>query len=153
MDLKVNEFIVKPTFKDVDMMNIVHHSCYAVWLEEARFNFVRRVFNITIKDMAVQKIYMPVVLINIKYLHHVSIDDCVHISTILKYNVAAYFSFYYILRLAGDPQTKIASASTKHVFTDDRLKLKISMPEFYERKFKEALHNYPSCIGIEEKKR
>src|SRR5262245_4216268 len=140
------ETVLRPRFEQTDMMGIVHHSQYWSWFEEARFRFVEDVLAVSLPEMVEQRVYMPVVEGRCRYLRRVTWTDTVAIETRMDRRVGPSFHFHYRARLAGS-DVLVATGATKHVFTDASLALKLSVPEFYRRRWAAAVLRHPAAFG------
>lgn len=145
-DTPANEVALRVRFDETDMMGIVHHSRYWSWFEEARFRFMERVLAVTVADLREQAVYMPVVDSRCRYLKSVTWSDALRVRVHMEAAVAARFQFYYDVRLAAPDGRRVALGTTRHVFTDAGLGLKLTVPEFYRAKWAAALARRPEAF-------
>ncbi|HYJ79549.1 MAG TPA: thioesterase family protein [Longimicrobiaceae bacterium] len=139
VELAPNEILVTPRFADVDMMRVLHHSRYWTWLEDARFHFLRTVLDVTPGEIEALDIYTPLVSSSASYRRAVRWGDTVIVAVRMELFEGAKFSFHHTVVDAVDRRTRIASATTMHVFTGLDLRLKPSVPPFYRDKLERAL--------------
>lgn len=145
IDTDAPEIVLRPRFEQTDMMGVIHHSQYLSWFEEARFRFMEEVLAVSIPEMIEQRVYMPVVDCRCRYLRSVSWADAVAIQTRMDRRIGPSFSFHHRARLAGSG-TEVAAGVTRHVFTDASLRLKLTVPEFYRRKWAAAALRHPEAF-------
>ena len=145
-DAPANEVALRVRFDETDMMGIVHHSRYWSWFEEARFRFMEGVLAVSVADLREQALYMPVVDSRCRYLRSVTWSDALRVRVHMEAAVAARFQFYYDVRLAGPHGQCVALGTTRHVFTDAGMGLKLTVPEFYRAKWATALARFPDAF-------
>lgn len=142
----INEITLRVRFDETDLMGIVHHSRYWSWFEEARFRFMERVLEVSTAELVAQAVYMPVVDSRCRYLRSVTWSDTLLVRAQMEGAVAAYFRFHYDARLGAADGPRVALGTTRHVFTDPQMGLKLTVPEFYRAKWAAALTRHPAAF-------
>lgn len=71
-------------YYETDKMEIVHHSNYIRWMEEARLDYMQQV-GLNYEDMEKNGIIMPVIEISCKYIFSVRFNEAVNIYTELLF--------------------------------------------------------------------
>lgn len=141
--VKRNETIIEPRFSEIDALGIVHHSRYIPWVEEANFNFVRNVLEISRKDLINMEMYNPIKKIEIDYKNHVGWDDKVLVECHMEYSQFAFFTMKNTLRSLVNAKKVFAEVQVKVLITDKNLRLKLMAPDFFTDKIAVAAQNYP----------
>lgn len=120
-------------YYETDRMNVIHHSNYIRWFEEARINFMQKV-GYPYDKMESIGIMLPVLSADCKYKNSVHFGDIVLIYTsISSFNGFKIEIQYKILNKKTNELN--AYGSTSHCFTDMNMKplrIKRSHPEIYE---------------------
>jgi acyl-CoA thioester hydrolase len=117
-------------FAETDLMGIVHHANYAVYLEAARVEWLRR-RGMTYADWAARGLHLPVVDITIRYRSPARFDDELDVETTLGELRAATVRFDYRILRAIDG-TLCAEGSTRLARVDDRHLVRRFSPEIVE---------------------
>lgn len=101
-------------FVECDSMNIVHHSNYFVWLENARFEMLDKI-GITVSELEGEGLLFPVIEVYGKYIRSAKFQDILEVETTLKLqeNDVAILQFDYVIRNKMNGK-KIFKAYTKH---------------------------------------
>jgi acyl-CoA thioester hydrolase len=126
--LLLNQLYVVPRFVEVDLMKVVHHSKYLIWFEESRFNFLKNVLDISIKELQELELFMPVIDCCTKYKRPVLWDMPVIVDTKLEISKKASFNFFYTIIGYNDKKV-YAEGKTTHVFIDHKFNLKLNTPK------------------------
>jgi len=113
-----NKLVVR--YDEVDMMGFVYHGNYAKYYHLSRTGLLRKI-GINDKTLESQKIIMPVIEINIKYIKPVFYDEEVRIVTQLETVSGAKLKFDHLIY---NQKNKIVNkANSTLVFVDsDTLK-------------------------------
>ncbi|WP_051947388.1 thioesterase family protein [Muricauda sp. MAR_2010_75] len=144
----LNEIIIKPRFCEVDALQIVHHSRFVQWIEEANFNFMDHVLGISKKELVETDMFNPIKSIELQYKNHVNWVDTVRVKSYMHYNQFAMFTMVNVLECAKNPNKVFAHAKVKMVITDKSLKLKILAPDFLINRIKAAEKANPSYFCL-----
>lgn len=96
-------------------MGYVHHTNYALYMEEARMDLFY-VNGIDIQEMEKEGIILPVVEIKIRYLSPLHFGDTIIIHTTLESKMKARLLFRY--RIINQHKKLIARAQTSLVLAD-----------------------------------
>lgn len=113
----MNEYIHKTQYYETDQMQIVHHSNYIRWFEEARSSYLERV-GFGYDRMEKEGIMCPVIDVRCKYKSMVRFPDEVRIqSWISSYN-GVKLTIEYVVR---DKDTDVirARGQTLHCFISE----------------------------------
>ena len=140
---EVNEILIKPRFCEIDSLLIVHHSRFIPWIEEANFNFVEQVLNISRKQLFEIDLYNPIHKLELTYKNHVKWDDELVVKTVMEYNQFALFTMHNTISCRKNPSKIFATAKVCLLIANKELKLKMLMPDFYLSKIKQAETIYP----------
>ena len=129
----------KVNYYETDRMNIVHHSNYIRFLEEARCAWLEHL-NMPFSLLEEKGITIPVLGVNCKYKYHVTFGDTIIIKLFeKKYNGVRLTMGYEVTE--KETGKLVLTAETEHCFTNKDLRpvnLKKAEPEFSE-KFKKIL--------------
>ena len=137
MEVKILEktFVYErsPFYYETDRMNVIHHSNYIRWFEEARINFMEKA-GYPYDKMESAGIMLPVLSADCNYKNSIHFGDTVLIHTaISKFNGFKMELQYKIINKITDELH--AFGSTSHCFTDINLKpvrIKKTHPEIYK---------------------
>jgi acyl-CoA thioester hydrolase len=98
-------------FAETDLMGIVHHGNYPLYMELARVEWLRR-RGLTYAEWAARGLHLPVVDLSIRYRAPARFDDELDVETTLAEIRAATVRFeYQIVRVAD--RTRCAEGSTR----------------------------------------
>jgi acyl-CoA thioester hydrolase len=98
-------------FVETDLMGIVHHGNYVLYMEVARIEWLRR-RGLTYADWAERGLHLPVVDLSMRYRAPARFDDELDVETTLVEIRAATVRFdYQIVRVADG--TRCAEGSTR----------------------------------------
>lgn len=110
-----HSFAIGIRYGETDQMGYVHHSNYALYLEEARMDLFY-VNGIDIKEMEKEGIILPLVEIKIRYLSPLHFGDTIIIHTTLEPKMKNRLLFRY--RIINQHKKLIARAQTSLVLAD-----------------------------------
>lgn len=122
-------------YYETDKMEIVHHSNYIRWMEEARLDFMQQV-GLNYEDMEKNGIIMPVIEISCNYIYSVRFNEVVNIYTKLVFfnGIKLVFDYEIYSESSG---LLAASGTSSHCFLDNTNRTPLSLRkrylEFYER--------------------
>lgn len=129
-----------PFYYETDRMDVVHHSNYIRWFEEARIHFMNEV-GYSYHKMESEGIMLPVLSAECEYKNSVRFGDTVLIQTAIS--ELSYVKMCIQYKITDKETNKIcAIGSTKHCFTDTSLK-----PIRINKKFPELYELYSKCSG------
>lgn len=133
------EYIYKRrvNYYETDGMQIVHHSNYIRFLEEARICFMDKV-GLPYKKVEEEGIFIPVIGVNCTYKTPAKFDDILEIKVKIKeYTGVKLIMEYEITK--NNTQEIVLIGETKHCFTNKEMKpislkrLKTQMNEILEK--------------------
>lgn len=132
MDEKAKIYLEKTLeirFSEVDMMNVVWHGAYPLYLEDAREAFGAK-FGLSYHKYIAENIFVPVVELDMKYRRPLSYGMTPAIRISYRPTEAAKIIFDYSI---FDPETgdEYMSARSVQVFMDRDRNLMWESPEFY----------------------
>jgi acyl-CoA thioester hydrolase len=136
-------------FSDVDLARVAHHGRYWSWCEEARFHFADNVLGISRHDIAALGVYMPVIWCRCDYASPVRWGDRIEVAVELERLRGARLTFYHEIRNA-ESNARIATAVTRHAFTDEDLRLRLTVPPLYRERYDAAVVTFPSAFRSPE---
>lgn len=119
-------------YYETDQMQVVHHSNYIRWFEEARIDYMGQI-GLAYDEMERNGIIIPVLGVACEYKQAIKYGDKVDIFCKLESLTAVKFSVSYEVRNKVDGRIH-ATGTSKHCFVDKNLKplsLKRSFPEWY----------------------
>lgn len=122
----------KVNYYETDRMNIVHHSNYARYLEEARLDYMIQV-GIAYDELEKKGIIIPVLELHDEYIRSVGFGDTIEVHIHLIKLTAVRFRMKYEIYNAGTGEF-VHKAETAHAFVNDKftpLNLKKHFPEEY----------------------
>lgn len=123
------EFEVR--FSEVDFMGVVWHGAYPLYLEDAREGWGHH-FGLCYDDFLKNKVYAPIVDMDIRYLQPIFYATKPRIDITYHYTPAAKIIFDYEIHDTKD-NALLTSARTIQAFTDQQYQLILENPEFYLR--------------------
>lgn len=111
------DYIFRVTYPDTDKMGTVHHSNYARYYEEARWELFRSI-GIPYSKVEEAGYLLPVTSITMKYLKTTRYDEQLRISTTLKSieGVLVYFTY----RVYNEQNVLINKGETELAFVNDK---------------------------------
>ncbi len=118
---------VRVRFGETDLMGIVHHANYVLYMEIARIEWLRR-RGVTYADWAVHGMHLPVVELSVKYRSPARFDEEIDVHVSLAEVGAASVRFDYRL-VHPDGGRLIAEGSTRLACIDAQLTLQRISPE------------------------
>lgn len=129
MELKASKHI-EIRFSEVDMMKVVWHGAYPLYLEDAREAF-GEMYGLTYQGYIDHQYYAPIVDMQIQYRHPLRYGVKARIDIIYRPTEAAKIVFDYEIR---DQETDIlyCKARTVQVFMDMDYNLVLTNPDFFE---------------------
>ena len=134
MIIKSDEIEIRVRYAETDQMGVVHHGNYALYLEMARIEWLRKL-GISYKKMEEDGIALPVVSLSINFKKSAHYDDVIKVKTQLKKRPTALVDFEY--EILNDLQQILCTANVVLAFVDIKTKKPIRPPKY----FLEALNN------------
>lgn len=120
----------KVQYYETDQMQIVHHSNYIRWFEEARVDFMERK-GLGYDEMEKRGIVCPVLEVQTNYLRMTRFGDTVYIKLeVKKYNGIKLIIGYQVV--SKETGMVHCTGETKHCFLNQK-----SQPMFLKRDFKD----------------
>ena len=92
--MKFDEIQIRVRYGETDQMGIVHHSNYALYLEMARIEWLRKL-GISYKKMEKDGFILPVVSLALNFKKSAYYDDVIKVKTQLKKMPLATIEFDY----------------------------------------------------------
>ncbi|UAB76792.1 acyl-CoA thioesterase [Mesoflavibacter sp. SCSIO 43206] len=132
--MKPDEIEIRVRYAETDQMGVVHHGNYALYLEMARIEWLRKL-GISYKSMEENGIGLPVVSLSINFKKSAFYDDVIKVKTQLKKQPTALVNFDYILTNQNDEL--LCTAEVVLAFIDMKTKRPTRPPKY----FLEALKN------------
>lgn len=132
--MNIKPFTRRANYYETDKMNIVHHTNYIRYFEEARIDFMRQI-GCSCAELEKLGAIIPVVDAYAKYHKSIKFDDefTVHLK-LLKFN-GVKFEFSYEIRFNSTNELS-ATGYTSHCFVDENQKpfsIKRKLPEYYNK--------------------
>ncbi|WP_199615695.1 acyl-CoA thioesterase [Paenibacillus alkalitolerans] len=120
-------------YSETDQMGVVYHANYLTWFEIGRTEFIREK-GMAYKEAESLGLLMPVVDVQIRYLHPARYDDVVEVRTRIAELGAIRMRFEYEIRNAVQSGAILATGRTEHVWVGKDWKpvrLAKAAPEIY----------------------
>lgn len=133
---KVFEHKVRVRYGETDKMGFVYYGNYALYLEEARTELIRKA-GISYKEMEEKGIELPVVNLNITYRKPALYDDELLLKTTINNPIGK--KIFFNTSIFNTNNHLLVEAMVTLVFFDTMNKKVISCPEFLEQKLKEYI--------------
>jgi acyl-CoA thioester hydrolase len=114
-------------------MQIVHHSNYIRWMEEARVDFLERI-GASFVSLEEQGIVSPVIEVNCRYVNMMHFGDTAKITACLDEFGGVKMCVSYVIENAADG-TVCCVAKSRHCFMYDGkiVNMKRRFPQIYEK--------------------
>lgn len=132
-------------FHQVDSMQVVHHSQYLFYLEQARFEFAKQTLGIDYQGFCDYGFYLPVANIHCRYVCSAVLGDklCIHLK--VEDSDKSNVTFFY--KITSEKTGKvILLASTEHIFTNLKHRLMLQKPDIWVKMFERTRNEYPQFI-------
>ena len=137
-----HEFIVR--FSEVDMMKVVWHGSYVIYLEDGREKFGANYAGIGYDDYLRMGYVAPVVNMQIEYKQSLKAGEKGIVETRYIYQPGAKLTFEYVIYRSSDMEV-MAIATTTQVFVSPQGEMQYTCPEFFEEWKKRWL---PSTLSL-----
>lgn len=115
MVIKSDEIKIRVRYAETDQMGVVHHGNYALYLEMARIEWLRKL-GISYKKMEEDGIALPVVSLSVKYKKPICYDDVITVKTRLVKKPTVSVEFEY--EILNDLEQILSTANVVLVFVD-----------------------------------
>ena len=125
--MKIDEIQIRVRYGETDQMGVVYHGNYALYLEEGRIEWLRKI-GISYKSMEENGIMLPVVSLNINYKKSAGYDDVINVKTQLKNIPTAKIEFEY--EITNENGEIITIANTTLVFIDMKTNRPVRAPQY-----------------------
>lgn len=125
-------------YAETDQMGIVHHSCYPVWYEIGRSDYIK-MFNTSYVDMEKSGVMTPLRNLNCHFKIPAFYDDNLIVRTWCTAITASRIEFSYtVKRIEQDGgETELCYGSTEHAFVDSKTfrpcSIRKRLPELYDK--------------------
>lgn len=132
--MKTEPYKRKAYYYETDRMDIVHHSNYVRWFEEARVDLLNKI-DCPFENIEKQGLMSPVLSVETHYKYPVKFADEFEVRcSLTEFNGCTYSLEYEVFNLTSG---KIAcTGKSQHCFTDSNLRpvrLKKKYPEIYDK--------------------
>jgi len=128
MAIKPNEIKIRVRYAETDQMGVVHHGNYALYLEMARIEWLRKL-GISYKSMEEEGIGLPVVSFSINFKKSAVYDDVIKVKTQLKKQPTALVQFEY--ELTNQNNDLLCTAEVVLAFMDMKTKRPTRPPKYF----------------------
>lgn len=128
MYVSETRFVVR--YAETDQMGIVHHSCYPIWFEAGRTDFIRKM-GLPYTDIEKSGLLLPLIELRCYFKAFSRYEDEITVKTSVKDHNGVKTTFYYEVYKEGS-QEPIATGETIHAWVDREfrpLNLKKHRPE------------------------
>ncbi|AEH02820.1 thioesterase family protein [Lacinutrix sp. 5H-3-7-4] len=132
--MKTDKIDIRVRYAETDQMGVVHHGNYALYLEIARIEWLRKL-GISYRKMEDDGIGLPVASLSVKYKKPIRYDDVITVKTTLKKAPSVKVEFEY--EILNDFGEILSTASVDLVFVN----LKTNRPTRPPQYFLDALKN------------
>lgn len=128
MAIKPDEIEIRVRYAETDQMGVVHHGNYALYLEMARIEWLRKL-GISYKSMEEEGMGLPVVSLSINFKKSALYDDVIKVKTQLKKQPTALVQFEYELTNQNDEL--LCTAEVVLAFMDMKTKRPTRPPKYF----------------------
>lgn len=124
-------------YAETDRMGVAHHSCYPIWFEAGRTDYIK-MYGISYTEIEEKGIIMPLTDLSCKFIRSAKYEDNLIIRTKVMTLSAARISFNYTVKRINEDQTEteLAYGVTEHGFIDKDtfrpINLRKRLPKLYE---------------------
>jgi len=113
--MKSDKIDIRVRYAETDQMGVVHHGNYALYLEIARIEWLRKL-GVSYKKMEETGVGLPVVSLSINYNKPIEYDDVITVKTTLKNAPTAKVEFEY--EILNNLEQILSTANVVLVFVD-----------------------------------
>mgnify|MGYP000595579951 CR=1 FL=1 len=126
--MKSDKIEIRIRYAETDQMGVVHHGNYALYLEMARIEWLRKL-GISYKKMEEDGIALPVVSLSVKYKKTIQYDDVITVKTRLVKPPSAAVEFEY--EILNDSSQVLSTAKTTLVFINTKTNKPTRPPKYF----------------------
>ena len=116
--MSVNTVRIRVRYPEVDRMNVVHHSHYAVWFEIGRTELMRGL-GVPYAKLEAANLFMPVIELGVRYRVSVRYDEEVDLDSFIEDLKGARIRFGYRLKRPSDGRL-MADGFTVHAGINEK---------------------------------
>jgi len=113
---QIKETLFRVRFAETDLMGIVHHASYVIYLEEARVDFIRQI-GASYADLEAEGYSLAVNEINVRYKTPARFDQQLIVRTWLEEVRSRTVAFGYEV-IESESKTLLATAQVKLICVD-----------------------------------
>lgn len=128
MGIMQDEIQIRVRYAETDQMGIVHHGNYAIYLEMARIEWLRKL-GISYRKMEEEGLGLPVVSLSINFKKSAYYDDLITVKTSLKKTPTALVEFEY--EILNDLQQILCTATVVLAFLDMKTRRPTRPPKYF----------------------
>ncbi len=128
----ISETLFTARYAETDQMGIIHHSCYPVWFEAGRTDFIRKL-GVSYSEIEQQGLLLPLIELKCVFKGAGKYEDKITVKTMLK-NITYTRTFFYYEVYSNNLPEPITTGETIHAWTTKELKpvnIKKAAPELY----------------------
>jgi len=126
--MKSDKIDIRVRYAETDQMGVVHHGNYALYLEIARIEWLRKL-GISYKKMEESGVGLPVVSLSVKYKKPIRYDDVITVKTILKNEPSVKVEFDF--EILNDFGQILSTANVILVFVDLKTNRPTKPPKYF----------------------
>jgi len=126
--MKTDNIDIRVRYAETDQMGVVHHGNYALYLELARIEWLRKL-GISYKKMEEEGVALPVVSLSINYKKPIKYDDIITVKTMLKNEPSVKVEFNY--EILDESGHLLSTANVVLVFVDFKTNRPIKPPKYF----------------------
>jgi acyl-CoA thioester hydrolase len=127
--MQIHTTKIQVRYFETDAMGVVHHANYAVWLEQARTEYMAAA-GLPYRAVEARGLYIMLSKLEVNYRRAARYDDTVLVETRAAELKSRRARFEYRLTLEDD--TLVALCATEHFCTDHTLKIVSFPPDVLE---------------------
>ncbi|AUC81932.1 thioesterase family protein [Lacinutrix sp. Bg11-31] len=131
--MKKDKIDIRVRYAETDQMGVVHHGNYALYLEIARIEWLRKL-GISYRKMEETGVGLPVVSLSVKYKKSIKYDDVITVITILKNEPSVKVEFDF--EILNDLGQILSTANVVLVFVDLKTNKPTRPPEYFLKALK-----------------
>lgn len=124
--MSLDKISFRVRYGETDQMGVVYHGNYAQYLEMGRIEWLRR-RGISYKKLEASGILLPVISLNLKFLHSACYDDILTVSTTLVKLPQVKIEFDY--EIHNQEGVLLCRAKTTLAFMDAKKNRPVACPE------------------------
>lgn len=112
----ISETKLTVRYAETDQMGIVHHSCYPVWFEAGRTDFIKKL-GLPYSEIEKSGVLLPLIELKCLYKGFSRYEDEITVRTSIKQHNGIKTAFYYEVFKAGCEEP-ITSGETVHAWVN-----------------------------------